>query len=295
MEIVQTRAPNPNATSLVTGDAILQSMLLISSALAGGLNTQMEHEIQRPPGIAITSSINADDLFSITLGNAPNTCMCQEPACDFYRTNGELRHGEVQDYGSNTTARCNFYSISGAITAVSGGTTCYTFRADYKSCTVYPADAFLSSFTTSPGAGECSRLNGASCTMRRSNELAGQWYDYKTLTTLTASVDRTCDTLPWQPCTESSHCCGAVDGWSCQLTSCPHILPSGECARTQPGSEADRTVAGSETRMCQPPHGGPDFDSRGPDERLFVSWGAKGIDDFNTEAKTRTGGDVTQF
>ena len=159
-------------------------------------------------------------------------------------------------------------------------------RADYKSHS-YPADAFLSSFTTSPGAGECSRLNGASCTMRRSNELAGQWYDYKTLTTLTASVDRTCDTLPWQPCTESSLCCGAVDGWSCQLTSCPHILPSGECARTQPGSEADRTVAGSETRMCQPPHGGPDFDSRGPDERLFVSWGAKGIDDFNTEAKTR--------
>ena len=152
MEIVQTRALNPNATSLVTAAAILQSMLLISSALAGSLNTQMEHEIQRPPGIAITSSINADDLFSITLGNAPNTCMCQRRACDFYRCERLRPMAEFQDYGSNTTARCNFYSISGAITAVSGRTTCY-IPAPTTSGAVYPADAFLSSFTTSPGAG----------------------------------------------------------------------------------------------------------------------------------------------
>ena len=90
-----------------------------------------------------------------------------------------------------------------------------------------------------------------------------------------------CDTQPWQECTSpSSTCCGAVDGWACRLTSCPHILPAGDCAQTHPAATTP------EHKICQPPHGGP---YRGWDERLFASWGAKGVDDFNGSPQTRHG------
>ena len=116
--------------------------------------------------------------------------------------------------------------------------------------------------------------------MRRSTAQAGQWYEYKTATTLRATVDRDCDVLPWRPCVDGSRCCGAVDGWGCRLTSCPDILPSGECARTQPTEGGPATA---ETMMCQPPHGGP-LGTEGiqrRDERMYASWGARGTPDFN--------------
>ena len=78
MEIVQTRALNPNATSLATGGRNPAK----HAAISGHRRYQHADGARDPTpvGIAITSSINADDLFSITLGNAPNTRMCQEPA-----------------------------------------------------------------------------------------------------------------------------------------------------------------------------------------------------------------------
>ena len=241
-------------------------MLLCAIASSSSVTQQMELEIQPPPAVSVTSAINGDDLFDVTVG----TCMCEAPSC----AGGVVRNGETQTYRS--APRCNYYSIGGSISARSDGTLCYRWTADYKSCNVYPAEPFTSSFTTSSGAAECSRLNGASCTMRRSSEFAGQWFEYKTATTLHASVDRTCDTLPWQPCTENSLCCGAVDGWACRLTSCSHILPNGEC--DHPQMQPLGATAQTETSMCQPPHGGP---LRGPDERLFASWGVKGTQSFN--------------
>ena len=233
------------------------------------------NELAPPPAISITNAIAGDDLFDVTVGPS---CMCTEPSC----TGTMLLNGETQEY--RAAPRCNYYWISGAIAAKSDGTVCYTFRADYKGCTVFPSEPFASSFTApSPGAGECARLNSASCTMRRSTELAGQWFEYKTATTLSASVDRTCDVLPWNQCSpDGAHqCCGAVDGWACRLTACPHILPSGDCARTQPGTSNDGAVpnGGVEaTYMCQPPTGGW---ARGLDERVFESWGARGVSEFN--------------
>lgn len=233
---------------------------LLALGFVAPVAAQMEFDIAAPPAISITNAIPGDDLFSVTVDD----CLCANPECT---TTSILLENETQNYRAG--ARCNYYRIGGKISAKADGTLCYTFRADYKTCTVYPADPFLSSFTSSPGASACSRLNGATCTMGRSTEPAGQWFEYKTNTTLRASVDRECDVLPWQPCTVDSQCCGAVDGWGCRLTSCPDILPTGDCARIQPGSEDGAPV----TRICQPPHGGPE---RTLDERVFVSWGAKG-------------------
>ena len=91
--------------------------------------------------------------------------------------------------------------------------------------------------------------------------------------------------LPWEACSldGANDCCGAVDGWACRLTACPHILPSGDCARTQPGTSNDGAVPNGdadETFMCQPPTGG--WARTGlDDDRLFTSWGARGVGAFN--------------
>ena len=269
---------------LPRGCALLVVILALSAprATTAHEGEHMEFDIAAPPAISITNAIAGDDLFNVTVDD----CLCENPRCassDGAQT--PLLEGETRVYraGHRAGSRCNYYRIGGSIRASNDGTVCYTFRADYKSCTLYPGEPFVSSFTSSAGAGACSRLNGATCTMRRSNVPAGQWFEYKTVTTLVASVDRDCNTLPWQPCSgpagHGSRCCGAVDGWACRQTACRHILPRGDCARIEPREGGEGAEPGPETLMCQPPHGGPE---RGLDERVFVAWGARGTEAFNS-------------
>ena len=215
--------------------------------LFAAVAAQMEEDIAAPPAISITTTIDADDLFRVNVG-APGSCMCEKPSCEGER----LLKDETVTY--RAAERCNYYSVGGGISHLASGELCYTFKFDYKSCTVYPSDAFVSSFTNSEHAPECSRLNHASCTMQRSMEPAGQWMEYHTVVSIVADIDRTCNALPWTPCDDASACCGA--GWACRYTDPDEFIRGGESPR-----------------MCQPPHGPDDW----RDQSVFQSWGAKGV------------------
>ena len=215
----------------------------------------MAQEIAGPPAITLASAIDGDELFNITVGEPGVSCKCEEPKCA--AASSPLSLGETLTYRASN--RCHYYNIGGAIRAKSDGTICYTFRADYKSCEVTPGDAYKTSFT-SAGADTCSRLVGASCTMRTSVDAAGAWKEYPTVITLTGPVDTNCDTLPWLVCTDASSCCGGTAGFSC-LRKYPNIY-------------------GNDEKMCQPPYGGPHVDLR-MDSRVFEAWEAKGVKRFN--------------
>ena len=134
------------------------------------------------PAIKLTDAIDGDDLFRVTLGT-PGSCSCEAPTCG----GAQMFHGDSRAFhgGSGCT---DYYNIGGGITAQQDGEICHTFRADYKSCAVYPGSV----------NGNCSRLVNASCVMSG------------TATTIVANVDRTCDTLPWRDCNNAtSRCCGS--------------------------------------------------------------------------------------
>ena len=209
--------------------------------------------IAAPPAISIVTSIaNSDNLFNITLGlGIP--CVCEEPIC----SGTQLKSGGQLTYRG--ADRCNYFSVGGQIASAADGTVCYTFQTDYKKCTVFPGDAFTTSFTTE-GSATCARLIGASCSMRASFDGAGLWKEYPTVITLTGAVDTTCNALPWESCTEASSCCGGDAGFACR--------------HTQP--DAYGTDDDVMERMCQPPHG-PGWTS---DPRVFRAWEAKGVN-FN--------------
>ena len=234
---------------------MLQGLLLLLVMPASAADEIMEEDIAAPPALSITNGI-AGDLFNVTVGG-PTMCMCESPAC--IEGGAQLLGSDVQTFRARE--RCNSYSIGGTITSSEDGAVCYTFRADYKSCVVYPSDAYTSGFTTA-GAAACSRLIGASCTLSRSVAPGGQWKEYPVLVTLTGSVDTVCNTLPWQSCdTEAgSVCCAGTAGWTCQ--------------RVDP----DRYEAeGYKAASCQPPHG-PGW---GSDSRVFRAMGAKGDQRFS--------------
>jgi hypothetical protein len=227
--------------------------LLAAAALA----QTWREDLAAPPAISVTNAIDGNAFFNITIGQPASACMCESPSCS-----GQLLlKGDIQTF--RAAQRCNYYTVGGGITTKESGTLCYTFRLDYKGCQVYPSDAFVSSFSSSAAAGECARLNGATCTMRRSVEAAGQWMEYPVVTTLTGDVDRSCNTLPWKTCVDSSSiCCGS--GWSCRLTNPDDAVKPG----------------GSQERICQPPHG-PDWREA---TQVFDSWGAKGVDGVEISA-----------
>lgn len=220
---------------------------------AAAVISQAAPDIAAPNSISITSEIDGDALFNITLGDSGG-CLCESPRCiPESSSSTRLRKGEILTFQAAST-QCSYYNVGGAISSILDGTVCYTWRADFSSCTVYPSHAFSSSFTA-PGAGACSRLVGASCRMRTSLDAAGAWKAYPTVIALTGPIDR-CDTLPWNACTESSSCCGGEAGFACR-----HQRPD---------------VYGDMTRICQPPHGGLGS-SVHDDPRVYQAWQAKGV------------------
>jgi hypothetical protein len=137
-----------------------------------------------PPGIHLTNGVDGDDLFNVTTG-APGSCSCESPKCEEGVGGMVVPYGETRAYGP--AGGCNYYAIGGGITSKRDGYVCNTWRADYKSCAVYPGST----------AGDCGRLITPTCTM------AG------TATTIKAGVDRKCNTLQWKSCNSTSICCGS--------------------------------------------------------------------------------------
>lgn len=154
-----------------------------------------------PPGVTITNAIDGDDLYNVTLG-APGSCSCEQPRCESGSRGTRLMNGGSLSYGP--AGGCDYYAVGGGITSSSDGQVCNTWRADYKSCAVYPGST----------SGDCARVV-ASCSR------AG------TTTTLHATIDRKCDTLPWKTCNDTSACCGV-----------------NECRLVNPGV--------SKQKLCQP-------------------------------------------
>uniref|UniRef100_A0A7S0Q996 Uncharacterized protein n=1 Tax=Coccolithus braarudii TaxID=221442 RepID=A0A7S0Q996_9EUKA len=136
------------------------------------------------PPLTITNGIDGDVFFNITVGT-PGTCTCEAPACVSGGAIGEtLLKG--QSKGFHAAANCYYYAVGGGIVA-KDGRTCRTWRADFNSCAVYGGHT----------DGECSRISGEDC------HVSG------TASTLIATIDSTCDTIPYAQCTASSKCCGA--------------------------------------------------------------------------------------
>lgn len=146
---------------------IMQGLLLIAFLPAA---RSMEVDIAAPPALTVRNEIDAEGYFNVTMSGGAE-CMCEEPAC----AGNQLEFNDFATFRAKE--RCNSYAVGGSITTHGDGTVCYTFRADYKSCVVYPSDAYTSGFTTA-GAAACSRLVGASCKLSRSVEPGGQWKEY---------------------------------------------------------------------------------------------------------------------
>ena len=226
-----------------------QRMLLLAYAATA----QVAPDIAPPTAISITSEIDGEAFFNITMGE----CMCEKPKCataEGVRT--LLQKGQTLTY-EVADNRCSYYKVGGTISSIADGTVCYTWQADYSQCKVYPSHAFTSSFVPA-GADVCSRLVGASCKMRTSVDAAGMWKSYPTVITLTGTVDASCDTMPWAACTGSSTCCGGTAGFACR-----HQKPD---------------TYGNMDRICQPAHGSH-ATNEGPadDPQIVQAWQAKGV------------------
>ena len=153
-----------------------------------------------PPSISIRNGISGDDLFNVTLG-APGSCSCESPKCEQGPQGTLIRNGESRGYAA--ASGCDYFAVGGGITSKADGEICNTWRADYKSCAVYPGST----------SGSCGRLVSPACT------LAG------TTTTLHATIDRKCDVLQWRDCNATSVCCGHN---TCKLVS-PGKSPERMC------------------------------------------------------------------
>ena len=148
-----------------------------------------------PLPMAIVNGLgaNAAGLFNLTIGR-PGSCSCQLPkACDGHTLHGkESYHADVG---------CDYYAIGGGISTVRDdgklGTTCGTWRADYKSCDVYPGST----------DDACGRILAANCSF-----VPGA----VPTTIIHVTVDMTCDTFHYKDCNATSKCCG---GFACQPAS----------------------------------------------------------------------------
>ena len=150
-----------------------------------------------PPPMMIVNALdaNATSILNLTLG-APGSCSCQIPkSC-----NGHTIVGPEEFHGDTG---CDYYAIGGGISTrlPSGdlGTTCNTWRADFKSCDVYPGSTDR----------ECGRIVSATCTFTNAVGIP--------TVTLHAVVDMKCDSYHYENCQANvSNCCG---GFKCQPAS----------------------------------------------------------------------------
>ena len=149
-----------------------------------------------PPIMAVANGFdaNASAILNLTIGK-PGSCSCQVPKdCDGHTLTGTATYrGDVG---------CDYYAVGGGISTIlpTGelGTPCHTWRADYKSCDVYPGSTDQ----------ECGRIVSATCTFKPGATPT---------TTLHAVVDMTCDTYHYHDCKVGhSKCCGT---FKCQPAS----------------------------------------------------------------------------
>ena len=133
---------------------------------------------QIPPGMSIQHLINADDMYKVSLGD-PGVCSCETPKC----VGAQLPFKHAVPYRPGPG--CYYYAVGGGITAIAGGhNLCHTWRADYKSCAVFPGST----------DGNCSRLTDVKCSMTG------------TRATITGKVDRNCTKLPYEDCGTGDTC-----------------------------------------------------------------------------------------
>lgn len=145
----------------------------------------------KPPALTVVNAVQADDLYNVTTGT-PGSCSCETPKCNDLPSFGHrIKAGTNRTFNADN---CAYFSIGGGVAETATGNVCATWRADATSCTTSPSSV----------TGECSRVSSVACA-----------FDGH-LATITAVVDRTCDTLPHYPCTPgTSTCCGA--GNTCTL------------------------------------------------------------------------------
>ena len=182
-------------------------MQLMALLLAAGLPTLTGLSFGPAPTMSITNMI--DPFFNVTIG-APGSCSCQVPQrCDGH----QIGQNATETYSGATG--CDYYAIGGGIDAVTrtgaAGVPCHTWRADYKSCAVYPGSTDE----------ECGRIVNATCS--RSG----------TAVTLHAVIDKQCTTYHYQECDAKSICCG---GFTCTVSApgAKQMLccPPGGCAKS---------------------------------------------------------------
>ena len=122
-----------------------------------------------------------DDLFRFSFGD-PGHCVGEDPKCGSV---APVKKGASQHFVLAKGA--NYLAIGGGIKTQKDGSVCHTFLGDDNTCQVYDGSADA----------DCARLAGATCTRSGST------------LTLNVTVDRKCDTLPYEDCTDASICCGA--------------------------------------------------------------------------------------
>ena len=111
------------------------------------------------------------DLFNFSTGT-PGSCSCESPACNDSPSAGHrLMSGESRTFHSDN---CAYYSLGGGVESKDGNP-CVTWRVDPSSCSAAPGGS----------TGECSRVSAAACAFNG------------TVATITATIDRQCDTLPY--------------------------------------------------------------------------------------------------
>ena len=140
-----------------------------------------------PPNLAVLNAVDNDVRFLMTTGT-PGSCSCEKPLCNLDpRTGTPLPHGETRRFQSNN---CAYFSIGGGL-ADATGNPCAIWRADSNgACHFEPGGP----------TGECSRVGNLTCTISTN------------VATLTATIDQTCDVLPYAQCQPvSSLCCGEMN------------------------------------------------------------------------------------
>jgi len=125
-----------------------------------------------------------DDLYRFSFG-APGHCVGETPKCGDV---GAVKKGVTQHF--DLAPGSNYLSVGGGIKTTKDGSVCHTWLSDNTFCAIYPGSA----------EGDCARLTGATCTQPSPGVYL-----------ISATIDRTCDTLPYEDCTSASVCCGAAN------------------------------------------------------------------------------------
>jgi len=187
-------------------------LLAVASFAAAASELRVETDLGAAPPLTVLNGIDGDTFFNVTTGT-PGTCTCELPQCKGGGATGfRLLKGQSQSF--HAAPNCYYYAVGGGIVA-KDGRTCRTWRADFNSCGVYGGHT----------DGECSRISGETC------------HTSGTTTTLVATIDSKCDTIPYAPCNSTSLCCGpnmclpAKPGSSYLMCSPSSAEPSDASAR----------------------------------------------------------------